>query len=168
MLKVLQDLFIQEGRNPKEVFRKEDFDNSEFRRIYADYLFGEIKDSLSFYHTSREYELFVKFFEYLEGKPTFTYYEYITAYDRFALFLHANRIEKPNFFGSADTFLQYLYELNVICYIEETQDEKTLVRWCFRERSTANISPKVKTHCTYEIHYGLRKAINIGKPLKAR
>lgn len=168
MLKVLQNLFIQKGRNPKEIFRKEDFDNSEFRRIYADYLSGEVKDSLSFYHTSREYELFVKFFEYLEGKPEFTYDEYITAYDRFASFLRDNGIEKPNFFGSADTFLQYLYELNVICYIEKTQDEETLVRWCFRERSTVDISPKVKTHCTYEIHYGLRKAINIGKPLKAR
>ena len=168
MLKVLQQLFIQEGRNLKEVFGKEDFDNTEFRRIYADYLSGEIKDSLSFYHTTKEYELFMKFFEYLEGKPRFIYDEYLEAYDRFTLFLRHNNIPKPNFFESADTFLQYLYELNVICYIEETTDKETWVRWCFRERSTADISPKIKTHLTYEIHYGLRKAINIGKPLKAR
>ncbi len=168
MLKILQQLFIQENRNPQEVFCKGDFDNPEFRRTYADYLAGEIKDSLSFYHTPREYELFLKFFEYLEGEWAFTYEEYIQAYDGFIRFLEFNKFKKPTFFESADTFLQYLYELNVICYIEETVDAEPLFRWCFRERSNANISPKVKTGVRYRIHYGLERAFNIGKPLRRR
>jgi len=168
MLKILQKLFIQEGRNLNEVFRKDDFDNSEFRREYADYLSGEIRDSLSFYHTVEEYELFLKFFEYLEGKPRFTYDEYVQAYGRFIVFLESNNLPKPNFFESADTFLQYLYELNVICYIEETQDQDVWLRWSFRERSFANISPKIKTHLSYEVHYGMGKAFNLGKPLKRK
>jgi len=166
MLKLLQQLLIQENRNPQEVFRKGDFDNLEFRREYGDYLAGEIKDSLSFYHTAEEYDLFLKFFEYLEGKWEFNYEEYIQAYGDFIRFLESNKFKKPTFFESADTFLQYLYELNVLCYIEETVDAEPLFRWCFRERSNANISPKLKTHVRYRIHYGLRKAFNLGKPLR--
>jgi len=168
MLKILQRLVIREGRDPSEVFKKDDFDNSEFRREYADYLSGEIRDSVSFYHTVEEYELFLKFFEYLEGKPRFTYDEYIEAYACFLKFLENNRFRKPTFFDSADTFLQYLYGLNILCYIEETRDRHVLARWCFRERTFSNISPKVKTHLRYEIHYGMGKAFNLGKPLKER
>lgn len=168
MLKILQQLFIGEGRKPGEVFRKEDFDNPEFRRAYSDYLAGEIKDSLSFYHTAEEYELFLKFFEYLEGKYRFTYEEYLRAYHEFIDFLKHNKYEIPIFFESADTFLQYLYELNVICYIDETVEKDIWYRWCFRERSSANISPKVKTKLVYEVHYGLGKALNLGKELKRR
>lgn len=168
MLKMLQQLFIEEGRKPKEVFRKEDFDNPEFRRIYSNYLAGEIKDSLSFYHTAEEYELFLKFFEYLEGKYRFTYVEYLKAYHNFIDFLKLNKYETPKFFESADTFLQYLYELNVICFIDETMRGDVWYRWCFRERSNANISPKVKANLIYEVHYGLGKALNLGRELKRR
>lgn len=168
MLKILQDLFIKEGRNPNGVFRKGDFDSAEFRRIYADYLSGEIRDSLSFYHTVEEYELFLKFFEFLEGKLIFSYDQYVEAYSRFISYLESNNIPKPNFFESADTFLQYLYELNVICYREETEEQDVWIRWCFRERTFANISPKIKTHLNYEIHYGMGKAFNLGRRLKRK
>lgn len=168
MLKILQQQFIQKNRHPSDVFRLADFNNSEFRRIYADYLTGEIKDSLSFYHTPKEYELFLKFFEYLEGKHEFNYDQYVQAYNKLIAFLDANSISKPTFFQSADTFLQFLYELNVICYLDVTEDGESWIRWCFRERSNANIAPKVKTHTTYMIHYGMWKGFNIGKTLRHR
>jgi len=166
MLKILQNNFIKEGRHPKDVFNISDFNNAEFRREYADYLAGEVKDSLSFYHTAEEYELFLKFFEFLEGKPRFSYDEYIRAYDNFIKFLEGNNIRKPNFFESADAFLQYLYELNVICYVEVTEKDDVFLRWCFRERGYANISPKIKTHLSYEIHYGIGKAFNLGRTFR--
>lgn len=168
MLKILQKLFIEVRHNPEEVFNKEDFDNTEFRRLYSDYLAGEIKDSLSFYHTAEEYELFLKFFEYLEGQYRFTYEEYLHAYNNFIAYLNLNKYEVPKFFESADIFLQYLYELNVICYFDVTKEGDVWGRWCFRERSYANISPKVKTKLVYEVHYGLGKAFNLGRSLKRR
>lgn len=164
MLKIMQQLFIQGGSIG--VFRREDHYNTEFRRMYSDYLFGEIRDSVSFYHATAEYELFIKFFEYLAGEYAFTYEEYIKAYNKLITFIESNRFVKPTFFESADTFLQYLYELNVICYVDETVDGEPWFRWCYRERSHANISPKIKTGVRYEIHYGMGKAFNVGKSLK--
>jgi hypothetical protein len=63
---------------------------------------------------------------------------------------------------SPAAFLQFLYDLNIIVYIEYPENDKPYFRWCFRERSYANISPKVKEGVTYEVFYGLGKALNLG------
>ena len=63
MLKILQENFIQQQRGGDEVFRERDFDAPEFRRNHSEYLLGEVKDHLSFYHTASDYELFLKYFE---------------------------------------------------------------------------------------------------------
>lgn len=68
---------------------------------------------------------------------------------------------------SAEEFLQFLYDMNIICFFEKTEDE-TFLRWCYQERSLTNISPKIKTESEYEIHYGLANVLNTGKKLKAR
>lgn len=82
-------------------------------------------------------------------------------------FLENTAKEKPIFMQSADEFLQFIYDLNVICYIEDVINDwgstKTFIRWCFRERTLSNISPKVKSGVRYEIHYGLSKALRLGK-----
>jgi hypothetical protein len=161
MVMILQDNFVEKGKPSTEVFRQDDFDHVDFRRKYADYMLGEIKDYLSFYYASSDYELFLKFFEYLRGSPRFTYDEYLLAYSSFMTYVSSNRVKCPAFFESADTLLQFLYELSIICYVEETEVE-SFVRWCYRERSYANISPKVKAGLRYEIHYGLGKALNVG------
>ena len=162
MLMLLKDKFVKQARPLNSVFRQEDFDDPEFRRDYADYMLGEIKDHLAFYFLAKDYELFLKFFEYLRGSPRFTYEEYVAAYKRFMEFLASNNINPPAFFETADTFLQFLYELNIVCYVEDTPQEP-FPRWCYRERSYANIAPKVKNNLRYEIHYGLGKALNVGR-----
>ena len=68
--------------------------------------------------------------------------------------------------ATANDFLQFLCDLNVICYIERTQEHKPFIHWCFKDRSYANISPKVKTGVEYQIFYGLAKALNVGKEFK--
>ena len=67
---------------------------------------------------------------------------------------------------SAEEFLQFLYDLNIICFFEKTDDE-TFIRWCFKERGLTNISPKVKTDLVYEIHYGLANILNTGKKFRS-
>ncbi|KAF5421524.1 MAG: hypothetical protein C5S44_06405, partial [Candidatus Methanocomedens sp.] len=162
MLNVLQENFIELGSDINRVFSEKDFDDPYFKRKIADYLLGEVKDHLSFYYSSEDYESFLKFFEYLNGAFRFTYAEYISAYSEFEEYLHDNSKEKPPYFETPDKFLQFLYDLNIICYIEDTHDE-SFIRWCFRERNYSNISPKVKTKSRYEIHYGIQKALNVGK-----
>lgn len=162
MLILLKEKFIKQARPLTNVFRQEDFDDPDFRREYATYMLGEIKDHLAFYYLSKDYELFLKFFEYLYGSPRFTYAEYVISYKRYMDYLALNKITPPAFFESADTFLQFIYELNIICYVEDTA-QKSFPRWCYRERTYANIAPKVKSQLRYEIHYGLSKALNVGR-----
>jgi hypothetical protein len=73
----------------------------------------------------------------------------------------------PDFMKSEDEFLQFLYDLNIVCYFEFAEDER-FIRWCFLERRLTNISPKVKTHSEYEIHYSLANVLNTGKRLRRR
>lgn len=166
MFQILKENFVQQRNKDRDVFSKSDFDNPEFRRKYAEYLLGEIKDHLSFYYSTNDYELFLKFFEFLKGKAQFTYNNYLAAYNKYVDFLAGNSIKKPVFVESQDRFLQFLYDLNVISFIEELEDGDKFIRWCFRERNSSNISPKVKTHQRYEIHYGLSRSLNIGKKIR--
>lgn len=166
MLSILQENFKEQKQDPKRVFTEADFFHVEFVRKYSEYLLGEVKDQLSFYYTNNDYELFLKFFEYLKGKSQFSYDEYISAYKNFVNYLDTNSIERPKFFEAQDVFLQFLYELNVIFYIEKVVGGN-FIRLCLRERNLTNISPKVKTHQTYQIYYGLIEALNVGKKYTA-
>ena len=161
MLRILQENHIIKNEN-RNYFTYSDFESPQFKKKYSEYLLGEIQDHLSFYHTKEDYGLFIRFFTYLKGKTKFSYNDYLMAFDELSRYINNNNMNKPQFFEEADLFLQYLYELNVICYIQEAEDRE-FIRWCFRDRSVSNISPKVVTHAKYEIQYGLSKSLNLGK-----
>ena len=167
MLVILQALSKEAGKSTDH-FSYEEFNNPKFRRQYSDYLLGEIKDHLTFYYGNDEYELFLKFFEFLNGKKEFDYKGYTIAFDRFRKSACPDDACCPKFMVTANKFLQFLYDLNIICYIEKPQEDKPYLRWCFRERSYANISPKVKEGVDYEVFYGLYKALNVGQEFRQR
>jgi hypothetical protein len=164
MLEILQDIYREKGIN-STFFEYELFDAPNFKRRYSDYLLGEIKDHLTFYYGRDEYDLFLKFFEFLKGHHKFTYEEYLEAFSNFSKTDAFNGTTTPHFMTSPGIFLQFLYNLNIICYIDQPANDKPYVRWCFRERSYANISPKVKDNSTYQIFYGLYKALNVGQAI---
>jgi len=168
MINIMQEHFIKEHKRTWPIFSEEDFLHTDFRRKYAEYLLGEVKDYLSFYHSDQDYELFLKFFEYLEGKIKFSYDEFMEAYNSFADYVEENKIDVPIFFETSDKFLQFLYQLNIICYIDETIDNESMFHWCYRDRSYSNLNPKVKVGVRYEVHYGLAKMFNVGKKIKKR
>jgi hypothetical protein len=163
MLHILQDNVREYGPPNKADFSFADVDAPPFRGKLAEYLLGEVKDHLLFYYSAEEYESVLRFFEYLKGHTRFSYDEYNTAFRETARYLKSSRL--PVFMDSAETFLQFLYDLNMISFIEQTEDGNNLVRWCFRERSYSNIAPKVKVSARYEIHYGMARALNIGSRL---
>ena len=169
MMTLLQEKMSTELSSGRKfpIVDQNDFESQYFRSRYSDYLLGEIKDYLAFYHSDKDYELFLKFFEYLSGKANFTYDEYLNAYDEFATYIENDNIDVPYFFESSDSFLQFLYDLNIVCYIEDTEND-THIHWSFRERTYSNINPKVKEGVRYSIHYGLQKAFNTGKKIKRR
>ena len=128
-------------------------------------LMGGIRDQLAFYYDDADYEMFLRFFTFLDNRAQFNYDLYKIAYDKFLDYVLVNHTTVPVFVESEDIFLQFLYDTNIICYIEETEIER-LFRWCYRERSYSNISPKVKSGLNYSIHYGLHKALNVGMRTK--
>jgi hypothetical protein len=165
MLQILQDIAKNGGSGSTEQFFYEQFDSAEFKRRYSDYLLGELKDHLTFYYGVSEYDRFLKFFEFLNGQDKFTFEEYLASFTRFQAAIGMAG-ELPKFMTTPMIFLQFLYDLNVICYMERPEDDKPYVRWCFRERSYGNISPKVKEGVEYQVFYGLAKALNVGQKFK--
>ncbi|GAB5339701.1 hypothetical protein PFUM301597_41860 [Pseudomonas fluorescens] len=154
----------------KQTFEFKDFENPHFQREYSNYLLGEIKDHLSFYYGPEHYDIFLKFFEYLSGRDKFDYEGYLLAFAKLKKHIKSISGTPPRFMVTANDFLQFLFDLNVICYIERAVDDanKQFIHWCFRDRSYANISPKVKEDVEYQIAYGLARALNLGKMLKGK
>ncbi len=167
MLGILQELVPKASKQRKH-FTYNDAVSPNFQNRYAEYLLGEIKDHLLFYHTADEYDIFLKFFEFLEGRGKFDYKTFVTAFDSLREHVDSLKIQAPRFMTTPNGFLQFLYDLNVICYVQDPLENraKPFINWCFRERNYSNISPKVRTHERYEVHYGLRRALNLGKVLK--
>lgn len=139
--------------------------DNELREEYSRYLLGEVRDSLLFYYQVKEIELFRQFFEFLvdhvdRRSRTFEYRSFITAYDNTISYIRRNDLSVPVIFETADKFLQVLYEQNVIGFLEEGYTPGRMInRWSFRERSFANIRPKVSTGVLYRIHFGIARAL---------
>jgi len=165
ILSIQKEYFIEQRRRKTDVFSLKDFGSPSFTRKYSDYVLGEVKDQISFYYLDSDYELFLKFFQFLKGRSRFSYDEYSRAYDRFIEFINKSSMQKPGFCDSSDGFLQFLYDLNILCYVSDTS-EGPFFGWCYRERSPSNISPKVRTDARYEVHYGLMKALDLGRILR--
>ena len=168
MLGFLQENVLKSENPDREQFSSSDVQASEFRNQVADYLLGEIKDQLLFYYSNNDYETFLKFFEFLSGKAKFTYDEYEEAFQRVLEYIKRSASNQPQFMSNSSRFLQFLYDLNVVCYIEEGEAGQKFIRWCFRERSYSNIAPKVKLGEVYQVHYGLSRALNLGVGLRQR
>ncbi|MDB5713617.1 MAG: fun(Z), P2p22 [Sphingomonadales bacterium] len=165
ILDTLEALYVKTGLSVN-YFTDKNLNSKEFRRAYGVYMLGEIKDSLSFYYDEAEYQIFLKFFEYLDGNNKFDYHKFLTAYAEFMRFVSSQEAKIPDFMGGAEELLQFLYDQNILSYIENTEDGR-FIRWCFIERSPSNISPQVKTHSNYEIHYALANVLNTGKKIRS-
>lgn len=169
MVAIIQEI-IRRKRDFANYVEEDDFGDPSFRDALAEYLLGEIRDQLLFYYSQDEYALFLQFFSHLRGRQHFTYEQFVMAFNEFVVeCANAGKI-LPQFFESSDVFLQFLYEQNVICYKERDASEKqrpeAFIRWCFRERTLANLAPKIRIGVEYEIFYGLTKALNIGRVVK--
>ncbi len=162
MLGTLQEVVLDSGAPHKNMFSSRDISSAEFLNGVSDYLLGEIKDQILFYWSLEEYNIFLKFFEFLYGGTSFSYAEYEEAYSLTIGYIDSEKVDPPTFMKSSSQFLQFLYDLNVICWVEQTELNQKFFRWCFRERRYSNISPRVRLGADYEIYRGLRRALNLG------
>lgn len=162
MIQILQEEHKRKKKCEFSVFEESIFDSMEFKNKYSHYLMDGIKDQLAFYYNDSDYDMFLKFFVFLNGADQFDYEEYLVAYNKFVDFVLDNHNDIPKFVENENEFLQFLYDTNIICFVED-HDTELYFRWCYREREAYNISPKVSPNATYRIHYGLTKALNLGK-----
>ncbi|MEJ1173433.1 hypothetical protein WA845_04235 [Agrobacterium sp. CMT1] len=162
---------ILERKGPAQTVSDKDFNDPSFRDAHADYLLGEIRDQLLFYYSQDDFETFLRFFSHLRGKSRFSYGEFVDSHISFIAECNSQSVKVPQFLESADAFLQFLYELNVICYKELDEDNPSaepFIRWCFKERTPSNLSPKIRHYVDYEIFYGLSKALNVGRKIQVK
>lgn len=164
MLEVLKEIHINDTE--KTSFTISDFTSPTFKQKYSEYLMSEIRDQLSFYYTAKDYEAFLKFFEFLNGSVKFDYDEYSSAYGKLVEYIASINHNLPSFMNTANEFLQFLYELNIISYSEIVDGhEKPFIHWCFKDRSYSNLSPKVKAGVNYELFYGIGRSLNAGRKI---
>jgi len=167
MVQILQEEFHEKRLASNSAFTKKLINSYEFQNKFSEYLMGGIKDQLAFYYNNDDYNMFLKFFSFLDGRFEFDFRYYIGTYNKFTNYVLDNHTDIPEFIESPDLFLQFLYDTNIICYLED-YDYETFFRWCYRERSPSNISPKVKPEVRYSIHYGLHKALNVGGQIRRK
>ena len=158
---LLKESAFSMGMGDSCIFSKELVDSAYFKNQYSEFLLSGIKDQLSFYYTEDDYQVFRNFFMWLKGRCDFDYQYFSAAFDSFMVSLKRKNLCVPNFLNSSEAFLQFLYDMNVLAYKERT-DKGSFVRWCYRERCISNLSPRVELDGQYTIHYGLRKALNLG------
>lgn len=157
-LSYLQQCAIR--RDKEAQYFVESDSSHDFMRLYSEYALGQVKDYLKFYFSDAEYESFISFFPHLKGLAKFTYSDFAKAYELYAK--ENNNLPKP--LATEHDFLQFLYDLNVIGYYEYVEGrDAPFIRWGFREKTFAHMSPKVMLDSTYIIHNGLLKALNLGR-----
>lgn len=162
LMSIMKTKTTSMGQGHLSEFGRDLMHDHRVRQEYSAYLLGEVKEGLSFYYKIDDYELFLKFFEFLdefiaEKTLQFDYKSFCVAYSRLLKHAESAKLEVPIIFSSADRFLQFLYELNIIAF---SGKDGRYLRWCFRERSYANIRPKVSADCVYKIHLGIARALN--------
>lgn len=163
LIKQLRLLHLRKGRGSHEAFDSALISDGEFTRKVADYLLGEVRDYASFYMGPADFSAYIKFFQYLNGRASFSMDEFELAFDRFSGWLRGEPVKKE-FASDSESLLQFFYDVNVIGYQEAAVDSsETFVHWSFRERSLNNLNPKVKSTGLLVVNPGIAKALEIGK-----
>ena len=129
---------------------------------YSDYLLGEVRDQLAFYYRNEDFEGLTQFFSYLGGRSHFSYEEFLDKYRPYQEMISRddrNLIERLS--EGPEAFLQLLYELNLVGY-REYSGGNVFTHWCFRDRTTISLSPKVRYGVDYRVHPGLVRALDLG------
>jgi len=140
------------------------FSSQDFKERLSEYMLRSIKNQTSFYYTDDEYNMLILFFDYLH-RAEFTWDEYCVKFEEYTKHVQAHYGRLPAFAATKEIFIQFLYDTNIICYIEDMEYEP-MFRWCYRERDFSRIAPKVKYELRYRVHYSLYKALNIGSQSK--
>lgn len=146
-------------------FSESVYKSNQFQNAYSEYFMSSLKDQLSFYYSVDDFNHFAKFFDYFKFSD-FNFEEYKENYDKFTDYILTNADDIPQFMDDPKSFLQLLYDCNIITAIENNgDDDNPYFHFSYREKSISNIQPKVPIdeNTTYRFHYGLYKKARFGR-----
>jgi len=161
ILSLIQDLMIEHNCGKDSKFRFDIYNSDQFQNLYSEYFLSSLKDQLSFYYSEEDYKHFRKFFDFFDD-PQFTFDEYIVAHDKYIDYILENATNIPKFVEDPKSFLQLLYDSNLIAAIE---GEGRFFHFSYREKSPSNIAPEVLygKDIKYRFHYGIYKKARMGR-----
>lgn len=167
-VKLIRGIQVKRGRGEETQFDETILSDATFTKEAADYLLGEVRNYAAFYMTPEDFSIYLKFFQYLDGKSQFDMAAFNAAFAKFADWAKGEEIQARAYVRDADALLQFFYDVNVIGYKEFASDSsETFFHWSFRERSLNNLAPKVKSVESLMINPGVSKALDIGKNMVA-
>ncbi len=163
ILQYLQRKMKKDGLGDNIKFSKKRFESDEFQNNYSAYFLSSLKDQLSFYYSSDEFDLFLKLFDFFDDTD-FSFSDFSVIYEKFCDYILENAQDIPNFVDDSKKLLQLLYDSNVIAAIEKKGDQPYF-HFSYREKDSTNISPKVPIgeNITYRFHYGMYKKARFGR-----
>ncbi|MDL2218592.1 hypothetical protein LJC27_08045 [Christensenellaceae bacterium OttesenSCG-928-M15] len=164
IMQLLQRKMKKDGNADTNEFDVISYQSNEFQNNYSEYFMSSLKDQLSFYYSSVDFEHFLHFFDLFSGSD-FTHKAYLENYEKFIDYILANADEIPEFVEDPKKLLQLLYDSNTITAIEMDENDNPYFHFSYREKSNANISPKVPIgdNVSYRFHYGLYKKAKFGR-----
>lgn len=154
--------YVKDHEEDKAIFSRESFFSCQ--RDFSDYLLGEVRDYLKFYHSTVDFEEVVGFFAQFGGENQFSWNQFQFAFNQYKRTLESREKEITirELTSTPEEFLQFLYSLNMVGYVEPDGTGGNFVHWCFRDRTTAKLRPKVRYGLSYSVHPGLQRALSVG------
>lgn len=166
-IRLTREARIRAGHGDDNQFPADVLNQPAFTRRFSEYLLGETKNYAAFYMTQVDFQNYLKFFQYLDGKSRFSFEEFSKAYAEFLKWADGEDFKAKAFLRDAEALLQFFYDVNIIGYTESLADDReTYYHWSYRERTLVDIAPKVKSAATLVINPGVAKALDIGKSFK--
>lgn len=166
-IKISRELRIKSGNGKDTHFPYDSLSSPILTRKFSDYLLGETRNYSAFYMTPTDFQNYIKFFQYLNGQPRFSYREFEIAFEKFSQWAKGESIKAQEFLRDAESLLQFFYDVNIIGYSEQTEGRGEIYHhWSYRERSLNDIAPKVKSNSRLIINPGISKSLDIGKSFK--
>ncbi|RSV39462.1 funZ protein [Sphingomonas sp. ABOLE] len=168
---IVQYLTLMADYIAQHMADKSHFTEKAFHRCekdFSEYLLGEVKDYLSFYYGNVDFDQIVGFFSMFEGRNNFSWDQFCAAFEKYRGGLPADEITVEELKGKPKDFLQFLYSLNIIGYLEPEEFGGNFIHWCFRDRTPVKLRPKVKDGLHYTVHPGLARSLLVGRSAGAR
>lgn len=156
---------IEKIKSGKEIVKS--FEKINVRFIsdeFSDYIVGEMKNYASFYIEQKDFDKYLRFFDFVNGEINFSYQKYCIYFNKFKKTTEKYDDFNDVYMKSPMDLLQFFYDVGIVGYREKLSDGSGYhYYWSFRERTPNKLNPQVKGTDFIMINQGASKSLNVGK-----